>query len=215
MKTTVKKFGTQRERTDSTRSKLLDAALAQFGERGLVDFNVSRVEALAGLGRAVARYHFHTSQALLHAALSTLVDFEVKGDRWGWGPLLHWMRDELGRTADRDPRALAALQLAVGPGVIPAFTQLREAYWRRRAGLVQQHLANARRLGDLRGSVDLGQTSLLLLGQLHGEQLRIVATGQEATASFLDLLAYGLAKPGRKAKLGSGPIKSIEVGLGR
>src|SRR5205085_469663 len=113
------------------------------------------------------------------------------GER-GVKPMIEWMEGQLHRVARREPRLLAALELAVGPGADRPVMTLRSEYWRRQTSLLQHHLTSARTLGQLRDGLDPVQLAPTILGQLHGELLRVVATGQPSSPGFLGLLEYAL-----------------------
>ena len=81
---------------------------------------------------------------------------------------------------------------------------MREAYWTRRSQLIQRHLSAAQ-ARQVRDDLELSELANVLLGLLHGELLRIAATGAAgaaASAAFTALIDRALA-PERTA--GKGP----------
>jgi AcrR family transcriptional regulator len=189
-------LGTQAQRRAAAQAKIIDAAIALIGEQGLSAFTVSDVGKRAGVSRALAGHHFKTSKALIQAAAASLLqdDDAGSGER-GLAPMLGWIEAQLGRAVARDPRLLATLQVAVGPGAA-AVKASREAYWRREAERLKQHLTAAKTLHQVSPDLDPVMTAPAVLGMLHGEQLRILATGQPP--ALLEVLKRALAPSPRR-----------------
>ena len=203
---------TQEERRDLARAKLLDAAVGLIGERGLQGFSVAEAEERAGVGRGLAVYHFKSRQALVDAAAASVLDAEAGPGERGLKPMLDWMEAQIRRAAERDPRLVAALEVAGGGGADTAMMASRAEYWRRQTALLLQHLASARTLGQLREGLEPVKLAPTVLGQLHGEILRIVATDQPPSPAFLDLLGYALAPGAEPAKASGKPRASKPAG---
>jgi AcrR family transcriptional regulator len=121
---------TQRERRDTTRAALLDAALECLVEYGYGGTTTGRVCERAGVSRGAHLHHFGTRAALVAAALAELaerreVQFQDQVDRlphgeprieaaldllWSWftGPLFYASVD-LGAAARTDPELRGSL----------------------------------------------------------------------------------------------------------
>jgi len=185
-------LGTQQERSGLARAKLIDATIALIGEQGFSGFSVSDVGRRAGLGRALAGHHFKSSKALIRAAAMSLLQDDSTSMDPGLSPLLGWIEAQLGRAAARDPRLIATLQVALGPGALEV-QDLKEEYWRRECGRIQQQLTSARALHQVDPDLDPTEAASSVLGMLHGEQLRIIATGQPPGPTLLVALQRALA----------------------
>lgn len=192
----------QQKRSASTQAKILNAAVELIGERGLLGFSVSDVGKRAGVGRAMAGYHFRTSGDLLQAAASSLLEDHPLPNKPGLKPMLDWIDGQVQRAAEGDRRLLATLQLALGPGAA-AVSELRNEYWRRQAGFLDLHLPRARHPGQVPKGVDPSDTALTLLGLLHGEQLRILTTGQPPSVGFRKIIASAVAQAASPPKVES------------
>ncbi|CAN7422446.1 TetR/AcrR family transcriptional regulator [Phenylobacterium sp. LjRoot219] len=172
-----------------------------IAERGLPGFALTNVGAEAGVSRGLANYHFADRGELLRTALAGLLEDEPGPEGHGLTSLFSWMAEQSQRAARRDPKLLALLQLAVGPGVEAEASALREAYWSRRSQLIQRHLSAAQALQQVRDDLEPSDLAAVLLGLLHGELLRIAATGDGPSAAFTALIECALA-PERPAAKG-------------
>src|SRR5580692_403371 len=63
---------TQAERADQTRSRILDAALAEFGSNGLAGARTERIAEAAGVNKALIYYYFQGKEDLYAAALESV-----------------------------------------------------------------------------------------------------------------------------------------------
>lgn len=174
-----------------------------IAEGGLPGFALTNVGARAGVSRGLAPYHFTDRGDLVRTALAGLLDDQAEPGELGLQPLLNWMDEQSQRAAKRDPKLLALLQLAIGPGVESEAPVLREGYWKVRSQLIQRHLRPAQALRQVRDDLELGELAAVVLGLLHGELLRIAATGDAsgaASAAFTALIERALAPERPTAK---------------
>lgn len=171
-----------------------------IAERGLPGFALTNVGARAGVSRGLANYHFADRRELLRTALAGLLEDEAEPNGRGLTPLFSWMNEQVQRAASRDPELLALLQLAVGPGVEAEAPALREEYWKRRGQLIQRHLLAAQAVRQVRDDLEASELATVLLGLLHGELLRIAATGDAPSAAFTALIQSALAPVRAAAK---------------
>ncbi len=65
---------TQAERADQTRSRILDAAIRQFGANGLAGARTEQIAEAAGVNKALLYYYFNSKEALYTAALESVVE---------------------------------------------------------------------------------------------------------------------------------------------
>jgi AcrR family transcriptional regulator len=202
MKSERKKLGPKQARTDRARAELIKATIQMIAERGITGLALTQVGGRAGGSRALAGYHFATRRELLETALAGVLDAEAEPEGLGLPSLLDWMTDQSQRAARRDPKLLALLQLAVGPGVEVEAPALRAEYWKQRSQLIQRHLIAAQASGQIRDDLEPSQLASVLLGQLHGELLRIAATGEARTDAFTELIGRALARELTLAKRG-------------
>jgi len=195
---------TQQRRREAAKAKLVAATISLIGEHGLRGFSVSDVAERSGLDRGLVGHHFKTIRALTQAAAETCILEEDAGaSERGLDPMLGWIEAQLARAVARDPRLLATLQIAFGPGA-EAFGELRSAYWRQQCEWLQLHLSTAKALQQISADLDPAEAASFVLAALHGEQLRIIATGQPPPPRFADVLRRALVatpppKPGRKS----------------
>jgi TetR/AcrR family transcriptional regulator len=63
---------TQADRADLTRSRILDAAIAEFSENGLAGARTDQIAAAARVNKALLYYYFRSKDALYTAALETV-----------------------------------------------------------------------------------------------------------------------------------------------
>jgi AcrR family transcriptional regulator len=201
-------LGTQAQRREAAMAKIIDATIALIGEQGLSGFTVSDIGKRAGLSRGTSGYHFKSSKALIQAAAASLLQDDAGPGDHGLGPMLGWIEAQLARAVARDPRLLATLQIALGPGAAEVKT-LREAYWQREIERLRKHLATAKVSPDL----DPTKTASAVLGMLHGEQLRILATGQPS--ALVDVLKRALAPSSRPKATRKGATAEAPLDLFR
>jgi len=72
--TVVAPTRTQAERADLTRSRILEAALAEFSSSGLAGARTDQIAAAAGVNKALLYYYFNGKEALYEAALETAAE---------------------------------------------------------------------------------------------------------------------------------------------
>lgn len=185
---------TQAERTALARAKLVEASAQMIAESGVRGFVLTQVGGRAGVSRALANYHFKTRGELIAAVFADLLAEDGRPEGLGLAPLLTWISDQAQRAASQDPRLLALLQLAVGPGVHDEAPALRKQYWEDRTRRIANHLTAARTQGEIRNDLELRGMADVLLGLLHGELLRIAATGANSGPAFRELIEGALGR---------------------
>lgn len=188
-------MATKVRQSDVARGKLLDATIALIAERGLSGFSLADVGDRAGVSRALAGYHFKSSHALRLGALARVYEDEPDAGGRGLTPMLEWVQAQVRRAAAGDRRLSAMLQVAIGPGVDPEVLGLREAHRARQTDLLWRHLSSARAAQQISQALDPVQTAALILGLMHGEQLRVIATGDPLEGAFIGFLERALAAP--------------------
>lgn len=72
--TTKKPTKRTQERTEATRAKILEAAMALFSDRGYEGVSVNEIEKNAGVHRGLVSYHFGDKKSLWQAVASNLFD---------------------------------------------------------------------------------------------------------------------------------------------
>lgn len=63
---------TQSERADHTKSRILDAAVREFSEKGLAGARTEQIAEIAGVNKALLYYYFKSKEALYKAALASV-----------------------------------------------------------------------------------------------------------------------------------------------
>lgn len=198
-----KRCGPNEGQRDATRALLVEAAILVLAERGVAAFAVSEVEKRAGVGRALASYHFRTSEALILAAAEQASVPQGAPLAASVEALLGWVGEQTERAANREPRLLATLQVVLSPSAAGgAILAWRVAYWARATERLGQSLRSAQKLGGIRKDLEPIELASTLLGMLYGEQGRIVALRGKPTPAFLGLLERAIMptqkKPSRK-----------------
>lgn len=190
------------ERAGRSRAKLLDAAVIVLAEQGFGSFSLAETERRAGLKRRLAAYHFKTASALLDAALAGLVVNEPLPVELGLQTLVTWVRGRLTAVTARLPEAIATLRLATDPGLSGEIVARRSLYWTTRAAFIAANLARGQVLGEIRADIDPKTVAPVLLGQVHGECLRLITTRAKASATFEEFMLKGLTPeaPAQKPK---------------
>jgi TetR/AcrR family transcriptional regulator len=65
---------TQAERSDQTRTRILEAAVNQFSEKGLDGARTEQIAEAAGVNKALLYYYFHGKEALYSAAIEHVAE---------------------------------------------------------------------------------------------------------------------------------------------
>jgi AcrR family transcriptional regulator len=194
MKTVAEGPVPNRERTQRAREKIVAAAIELIAERGLVGFPLCDVGARAGVSRALARYHFTTREAVIAAAADTMLRRDEAPANFGLEPLMHTISALLKRAEARDPQLLALLELAMGVAAPRAVPEQQRDYWHSQIDHFEKHLMYGQHRREVRRTIEARQLAPLLLGQVHGELLRILATGAPSPATFLESLRQQLSQ---------------------
>lgn len=191
MKSEANKHALRRARS---RAKLIDATIAMIAEQGFPGFTLTKLGAHLGLSRGLASYHFEGGRAqVIETALAEVLDAEKQLEGLGLPALFSWIGELSQRAAAREPKLLALLQLAVGPGVEAEAPALRVAYWTRQSELIRRHLDVAQASGEIREDLELSHLAATLLGLVHGELLRIAATGDAPGPALTNIIERALA----------------------
>ncbi len=187
-----RKFGTQEERREGARSKLINATIELIAERGLLGFSLSDVGLRTGVSRALPGHHFKGRDQMVEAAVTQIFDVGEGPAGAGLDAMIDAFRLRLAQAAHRAPTSLAFAELVVGP-LPPGLAALRDAYHHSQARLVERHLQSARASGQVREDLDPSAVVPVLLGQLHAEIMRLAAEGGTGEI-FLDLLRRSIER---------------------
>jgi AcrR family transcriptional regulator len=190
----ARKFGTQQERTDLARKKLLEAAIALTAENGLGGFSLAEVERRAGLNRGLAAYHFQGLAGLQHAVAAELLVEEPATVELGLRPFLAWLEKKLTFSAADKPMVIALANVTRNDPSAP-FAQERKRYWKALSAHISAHLARGQVLREVRQDLDVTEAALILAGQLQAERLRVVTTTRRASPLFVDMVERAIAAP--------------------
>lgn len=206
MKARARKFGSQQERSDRSRAKLVAAAIELIAERGPQAIAVTEVERRAGLNRGLGAYHFGVGAGLFSAAMEHLAAVEHPVSELGLPPLMTWARERLAEAAAGCPQLVAAVRLATASGLAEPLAAFQRRYWETTTSFVERHLMRAKILGQVLPELDAHEAAELLVAQLHGELLRIVTTRSQASVSFIERLQHGVAAPLTSTKTPRRPV---------
>jgi AcrR family transcriptional regulator len=196
LQTTTRRSPRRQPRSDESRTKILEAAIALIGEVGPFGLTLALVGERADVSRALPTYQFHTRQELLAVAARMVLEADVDDQDLGLEPLLAWMQHELEAAAAGAPELRARLSLIMGPS--DHSTQSAVAiHWTESAGRIQRHLERGQVLRQVRTDLDAGASATALLGQLYGEMARVArGVGQANADVFLALTRAAIAPTG-------------------
>jgi AcrR family transcriptional regulator len=187
-----RKFGTQDQRRALAHNKLIDATIELIAERGLQGFSLSDVGLRAGVSRALAGHHFKSRAELVRRAVERIFDPGPELVEFGLRPMFDAIRARLTEGAERTSTSRALAWLVASP--LPTdLAALREAYRASWHALLVRHLKMAVTLEQARPDLDPNAVAPVLLGQIHGEVIRLGTEGGTPTV-FLDLLAQAVAR---------------------
>jgi AcrR family transcriptional regulator len=187
LQTTTRRSPRRQPRSDESRTKILEAAIALIGEVGPFGLTLALVGERADVSRALPTYQFHTRQELLAVAARMVLEADVDDQDLGLEPLL---------AAAGAPELRARLSLIMGPS--DHSTQSAVAiHWTESAGRIQRHLERGQVLRQVRTDLDAGASATALLGQLYGEMARVArGVGQANADVFLALTRAAIAPTG-------------------
>jgi TetR/AcrR family transcriptional regulator len=149
---------TQTERADHTRSRILDAAIAEFSENGLAGARTEQIAEAAGVNKALIYYYFKGKEALYGAALDVVAERVVsrtmaamRSDRSAGERLVQFVLNHFDRIHSQ--RAFQTLMqhelIRLREGESNALTPLVERVFRPMMGRVTELLAEGMRTKEL------------------------------------------------------------------
>jgi AcrR family transcriptional regulator len=170
---------TQQQRREKTETALLAAAGQLIVESGVRSLTLARVGERAGYSRGIVTHHFGSKQAMLHAVAQTSQSGFVPGLADlppGLERLLSLIEGYLNRLgADDSPgRAFLVLwaEAATDPELAVIFRGRDQQF---RADLQADVIAGVK-AGTIRPTVDPGDISVAILGQLRGIGMQLLFT---------------------------------------
>lgn len=183
---------------DTTREKILDAALDVFSSKGYHDTRLDEIVTLSGTSKGSIYFHFPNKERLFLALVDQFADLlerrvtdaiqkEQQGIRQVQAALQACL-DTFGRY--RRPAKLLLVQ-AVGLGSL--FEKKRLEVNDRFAGLIRQYLDEAVALGEIE-PVDTEVVSHAWMGAIYGVVIRWVYTGEPDSKRILSALLPALLK---------------------
>ena len=162
---------TQQQRRERTEAALLAAARQLIVESGVRSLTLARVGERAGYSRGIVTHHFGSKQALLGAVARASQSGFVPGIADlppGLERLLSLIEGYIGRLGADDSPSRAFLLLWAEAATAPELTVIfRERDEWFRVGLQADILAGIK-AGTIRSTVDPGDISVAILGQLRG-----------------------------------------------
>lgn len=171
---------------------MLDAAIQLTAESGLNGFSLAEAQRQAGLNRGIAAYHFQDAGGLQKAVVAKLLITEPPPAELGLRPMLAWMQDKIASVAADGVAGLARARL-ITSSPTSAFACERKRYRDALAAVIGAHLARGQLLEQVRADLDPAAMALVLVGQLHGEQMRVVTTGEQASPLFVEMVERAVA----------------------
>lgn len=213
--TTSQRRGAHQEQSERTRAALLDACLCLIAERGLAGFSLAEVEARAGVGRALAIYHFKTAAGLIGAAVEAeLATLPIPSQQFGLEGLREWWSNMHSWAAERPRSAGVVLQLILCSSADEALMSVGEQYWAAQVGTLRAYLSQLRALQRLSTDMEPEDGASFVLDQLHGAFIRIVRRTPLPTRAWERVEAALLqpASPKAPAPQAQGKAKSPASG---
>lgn len=178
-------------------------------ERGISAISLAAAERRAGLNRGVAAYHFRSVSALLAAVADLVLVAPPPSSERGLTLLLSWIRASIVAVADRQPRALAMLHLATVAGLPAKLAAAQGRHWETTAAFVEANLARGQVLQQVRQDLDPTEAAPVLVGQLHGELIRLVTTQGRSSNLFFEFVEKALAPAPTQAKRPPRQVRSV------
>nr|WP_157599638.1 TetR/AcrR family transcriptional regulator [Saccharomonospora xinjiangensis] len=165
---------------ESTRTALIDSAVALFTERGYTGTSLDEIARRARVTKGALYHHFNGKQAVFEAAFDA-VEADVKGrlekilhgDRPPWERALAGLREFISSCLDP---AYQRIALHEAP-VVMGWSRWRDAEDRYSLGLIKDALQDLIDAGDL-VSVPVDITSRLLFGALSSAATEIAGSAE-------------------------------------
>lgn len=158
-----------RPRDPEVDRRIVDAAVALFGEAGWAGFSLESVARRAGVGKASLYLRWTTKEQLLTDALAARVRNVADADTGALrGDLIELARQLLALQVGDSQRAVARIQVEPVPGVARRWRELRDSQVLAARAMVRRGIA--------RGEVPADTSVTLLLDTLCGGVLMHVVT---------------------------------------
>ena len=168
---------TQEERTRRSRGAIVDAALRIIGEEGYRAMTTTRIEEVAGVSRGLVGYHFGSKRGLTEAVIGRVRDLFTEDvilprtarRETGLGGALGLIRGYFDGLRE-DPRPSRAMLILIVESLADQ-PELRDAVRGLNAALrdsLRDQLLRGQRDGSVRGDLDPGVESVVLVGILRG-----------------------------------------------
>ncbi len=197
----------------STKTKVMDAALHVFAEKGYAAASVRDIAAVAGVTKPMVYYHFGSKAGLYQALLDQCLDISLQAlKEASQGPtvreqLVRFIRTMLTLAQSNPDRIRVVVQTySVAPGQIPEEIQFRDRLLARFDWLK----------GIVQGGIDAGEfkhksadlMALAIMGQTHFLMTRMLIFGpdenpgdlpplEEMAEAIVDLFLVGAQSPER------------------
>jgi TetR/AcrR family transcriptional regulator len=149
---------TQADRSDQTRTRILEAAIHAFSENGLAGARTEQIADAAGVNKALLYYYFRNKDALYAAALEAVAERAVSsglavmsGERSAGEQLVRFALNHFDRIHSQRPfqSLLQQEMMRLRLGEKNAMTPLVEKVFRPMMGRVKELLTEGMRTGEL------------------------------------------------------------------
>jgi AcrR family transcriptional regulator len=177
---------------DATRSRILDAALEVFAQKGYHDSSVDEIVAESNTSKGSVYFHFPNKQALFFALvdkfaalLEKRANDAINREKAGIDRVDAALKTILEVFGQYRPLAKIMLVQAVGLGT--AFEQKRMELHDRFAALIQRYLEEAVAVGDVRVP-DTRLTAYAWMGAINEIIIRWVYTGEPSAEHIMRTL---------------------------
>jgi AcrR family transcriptional regulator len=170
-------------RIDRTRHAVIDAAAIVLTGEGAGAVTHQRIAEVSGVGRATLYRHWPTAADLLYDVLSE-VDQALL--RPGEGPLIDWLRAELGRASIEmaQPAAVQFVSVLIArAGRDPGAAELRRRIIDRNVLHLATAVARASERGEIVGDPEPHELLAQLLGPIL---MRVIIEGRPASEEFVN-----------------------------
>lgn len=177
---------------ESTRGRILDAALDIFSNKGYHDASVDEIVEQSGTSKGSVYFHFPNKQRLFLSLLDKFADLlerrileAIAEEKEGMSRVSAALEAFLDTFSSYRPLAKILLIQAVGLG--SAFEEKRVQVHERFAALIKTYLDQAVRVGDIPPQ-DTEVASHAWMGAINEVVIRWVYTGQPTTERILSTL---------------------------
>ena len=195
--------GVQKARSLRRRKEIVEAAMATFAHRGFYNSSLAEIAEEVGISAAGILHHFKTKDQLLTEVLRTRDSVDIEEAAPGRELVgLEFLRHLVDTAALNSTRpGITQLYAVMSAESVTTDHPAQEWFRGRYVGLremVQEALAQARDIGELRDDADVAETAIAIIAVMDGLQVQWLLDPEavdmaEVTHRTIDALVSSLA----------------------